>query len=147
MRDNFTVETSIKARETLDEQRTKYRKDYTDDEYWKELAKSIGVRIPPYYTRPSDADIKHWLKTCKVPYSQFVEAYGWKDSAEFEKMNPTHGMKIIAGLILELREENLRVKKLAEERSAEFGLKIGASLPPKLRMYVGESKIARKNKE
>lgn len=141
---NFNTESATVARESIDKQRELYRKEYTDDEYWKELAKSKGVRMPPFYTRPSDQDIKHWLKLCKVPYTQFVDAFGWKDSEEFEKMNPTHGMKILAGLILELGEENIRIKKIAQERIEEFLVNRGTSEPPKSRTYVGKSKARRR---
>lgn len=144
MPDNFTPESSLIARESIDAQRALYRKEYADDDYWKELAKDKGVRMPPFYTRPSDQDIKYWLKLCKVTYVQFVDAFGWKDSEEFEKMNPSHGMKILAGLILELGEENIRIKKLAQERTEEFSVTRGASEPPKTRSYVGKSKARRR---
>lgn len=144
---NFTTESSLKARETVSEQLEKYRKTYLDDDYWKELAREYGVRMPPYYTRPSDSDIKFWLKLGKVQYTQFVEAYGWKDAAEFEKLNPTHGMKILAGLILELAEENKRLKKLGRERCKEFDLSLGNTESPKIKLYVGKSKLTRRRYE
>lgn len=144
MPDNFTPESSLIARESIDAQRALYRKEYADDDYWKELAKERGVRMPPFYTRPSDQDIKHWLKMCKVSYAQFVEAFGWKDAEEFEQMNPTHGMKILAGLILELGEENIRIKKIARERAEDFLVNTGSSEPPKTRLYVGKSKARRR---
>jgi hypothetical protein len=140
----FDSLTSAKALEVREEQREKYRKNYLDEDYWAELAKVRGVRIPPYYTRPSDQEIKYWLKLGKVSYSQFVEAYGWKNSAEFEIMNPTHGMKILAGLILELSEENIRLKKLGRERCEEFELFPGTSLPPVQPMYKGQGRTARR---
>lgn len=147
MRDSFTPESSAAARAKIDEQRLKYRKDYQDDEYWSEVAKGIGERVPPYYARPADQDIKYWLKVCKVPYHQFVDAFGWKDAAEFEELNPTHGMKAIAGLILELMEENRRAKKISRERAYEVDLSLGDSMPPKPKMYVGQSKNSRRAAE
>lgn len=136
----FTAESAVKARERIDAQREKYKADYLDEPYWRELSKKIGARLPPSYTRPSDADIKHWLRICKVPYPQFVEAFGWATAEEFETLNPNHGMKIVAGLILELMEENERIKKLAEERVYESGAKLGTSAAPQQRAYRGKSK-------
>jgi hypothetical protein len=143
----FTTEQALLAREKIDEQRAKYRQDYHDDEYWKETAKSIGQRLPPYYARPSDQDIKFWLKICKVPYSQFVDSFGWKNAAEFELMNPTHGMKVLAGLILELMEENKRIKKVSRERADDILVNTGSSEPTQVRLYKGESKQARRARE
>lgn len=147
MPENFNQETAIAARKKIDEQREHYRKDYHDDEYWREVAKSLGERMPPYYARPSDQDIKYWLKVCKVSYHQFMEAFGWKDAGEFEKLNPKHGMKVVAGLILELMEENRRTKKVSRERCEDIQVAPGANEPPKPRMYVGESKASRRVRE
>ena len=140
----FTPETAAKARETIDRQRATYRQDYLDDDYWLELAKNLGVRLPPYYSRPSDQDIKHWLRLCKVPYHQFVDAFGWENCEEFERLNPTHGMKILAGLILELKEENERIRKIAEERLGVSEVAKGKTVPKKPKLYAGKSKAARK---
>lgn len=140
----FDTESSKKAQEVTEEQKKKYRATYQDDEYWRELAKGYGLRMPPYYARPSDQEIKHWLKVAKVSYTQFVESFGWKNSEEFERMNPTHGMKILAGLILELGEENKRLKKLAGERCEEFDVQLGLTVPRPLRLYKGQSKTTRR---
>lgn len=140
----FTVETAAAAREKLDAQRVKYKEKYLDEDYWQDLANVRGVRLPPYYTAPTDADIKYWLKIAKVSYHQFVESFGWATAEEFERMNPNHGMKILAGLILELGQENVRLKKLARERVEESEARLGKSEAPKLPMYRGKSKIARR---
>ena len=140
----FTTETALKARESIEKQKAKYREHYYDEEYWSDLSWARGVRMPPWYTAPSDQDIKYWLKLAKVPYVQFVESFGWKDSEEFEKLNPNHGMKILAGLILELGQENLRIKKLSQERTVEFDMTIGNSQAPKSGSYVGKSKARRR---
>lgn len=143
---NFNPETAVLAREQINAQKSKYREEYLDDEYWKELAREIGVRLPMYYARPSDQEIKFWLKTCGVSYNQFVDAFGWKDAEEFERLNPTHGMKIIAGLILELKEENRRIRKIAMERVIGNDAHTGTTPPPKPTSYRGKSK-ARRRKE
>jgi hypothetical protein len=140
----FTTESSIKARESIELQKAKYREHYNDDEYWTDLAWARGVRMPPWYTRPSDQDIKFWLKLARVSYTQFVESFGWKDAEDFERLNPNHGMKILAGMILELGEENLRLKKMAKERAAEADTNVGDAEPPKLALYVGKSKARRR---
>lgn len=140
----FTKETIAKGRETIDMQKSKYKEHYTDDEYWTDLAWARGVRMPPYYTAPSDRDIKYWLKLAKVSYAQFVEAFGWKDAESFERLNPTHGMKILAGMILEIGEENARIKKLAKERAIDADAVLGDSKPPKPGSYVGRSKVRRR---
>lgn len=140
----FTPESALEARKKIDEQKKMYREHYQDDEYWTDLAWSKGVRMPPYYTRPSDQDIKYWLKLTNVSYRQFVDSFGWKDAEEFERLNPGHGMKIIAGMILELGQENMRLKKLAEERSMSNEVTIGDTPPPKLGLYVGKSKARRR---
>lgn len=140
----FDTEASARAREVAEQQKTKYREIYHDDEYWSEIARGLGTRIPRYFARPSDQEIKHWLKLARVPYHQFVEAYGWKDAAEFEAMNPTHGMKVLAGLILELGEENKRLKKLARERCDDILVNTGLTSPPPIKLYKGQSKMARR---
>lgn len=141
---NFTTESGLKAREQIDLQRSMYRKTYSDDDYWRDLAADYGFRMPPFYAAPTDQEIKHYLKVCKVSYPQFVEAFGWKDAEEFEKLNPNHGLKMIVGLILEMAEENKRIKKMAKERIADFEVSAGSSTPPKVRGYVGKSKARRR---
>lgn len=140
----FTAESALKAREQIEAQKAQYREHYHDDEYWTDLAWARGLRMPPYYTRPSDQDIKFWLRTAKVSYTQFVDAFGWKDAESFEELNSNHGMKMLAGLILELGEENLRIKKMARERAEAFEAKIGSAEPPKPTTYVGKSKARRR---
>jgi hypothetical protein len=140
----FTPESALKAREQIEVQKSKYKAAYMDDEYWTDLAWARGVRMPPYYTRPSDQDIKFWLKLAKVSYTQFVESFGWKDAEAFERLNPNHGMKILAGMILELGEENLRLKKMARERVEAFDATTGDAEPPKSKGYQGKSKERRR---
>lgn len=140
----FNKESALAAREQIEKQMKTYREHYSDDAYWTDLAAIRGVRLPPYYTRPSDQDIKYWLKLARVSYAQFVESFGWKDAEHFERLNPNHGMKIIAGLILELGQENARLKKIATERVAEAGGTIGDAEPPKIGLYVGKSKARRR---
>jgi len=140
----FNAETAARAREVIEAQREKYREKYLDEDYWTDLAYNVGARLPPFYTRPSDQDIKFWLKLARVSYTQFVDAYGWKDAEQFEVMNPTHGMKIVAGLILELGQENSRIKKLARERAGEFEIARGEAEAPVTKGYRGKSKARRR---
>jgi hypothetical protein len=62
-------------------------------------------------------------------------------------MNPTHGMKVLAGLILELMEENKRIKKVSRERADDILVNTGSSEPTQVRLYKGESKQARRARE
>lgn len=141
----FNTESSKQARETLERQRTQYKKEYLDDEYWTELAKNVGERMPPYYTAPSDSDIKYWLRICGVPYNYFVDAYGWENAREFERLNPNHSMKVIAGLILELMEERKRLKRSSRARADSLDANVGDHHVA-TKLYRGESKANRRKR-
>ena len=122
---NFDSESSQKALEVAEIQREYYRREFLEDDRWKELAKEAGVMLPPFYTRPSDTAIKSTLRRLRVSWDNFVEAFGWKDAADFERLNPTWSMRPLTGLILELWQEKQMMREACKNAAEGRGLTTG----------------------
>lgn len=140
----FNTETSAKARETSEQQRGHYKRDFLDDDHWKELAKKSGVGLPPYYTRPSDSAIKAILRKLKISWEVWMDAFGWENAEQFETMNPAWSMRPLTGLILELWAEREAMKQNMREAAGYRGIITGNSQPKQLRYPQGVAKAKRK---
>tara|TARA_R110000822_G_scaffold285625_1_gene406959 strand:- start:47 stop:508 length:462 start_codon:yes stop_codon:yes gene_type:complete len=121
----FSSETSAKAREQTDMQRVIYTKKHADDDYWVDLAREARINLPMYYVRPSDAAVKGLLRRLKVSWIAYLESYGWETTAEFEALNPKFSMRPLAGLILELWDEQRRSQASCQAAANMRGLTVG----------------------
>jgi hypothetical protein len=139
----FSAETSAKAREQSDLQRSHYTRKHADDDYWVDLARDAGVNLPMYYVRPSDAGVKGLLRKLKVDWNSYVEAYGWATAAEFEELNPKFSMRPLAGLILELWDEKRRSREACQAAADLRGLQVGNAQPKEPKYPRGVAKIRR----
>lgn len=140
----FNTDSSAKAREASDQQRGLYKRDFLDDDHWKELAKDSGVSLPPYYTRPSDSAIKATLRKLKISWDTWVEAFGWENAEQFEKMNPMWSMRPLTGLILELWAERESLKQNMRGAANYRGIQTGVAKPKDPRYPQGVAKAKRK---
>lgn len=81
----------------------KYKQDYSDMPYWKELASKYGVRMPPYYAHCSETKyLKRAMKKIDANHSkEYPEAMGCKTLNELIQCNPTYTAQATIGLYLE----------------------------------------------
>lgn len=140
----FDAETSAKAREQSEVQREFYTRKHADDDYWVDLAKDAGVSLPMYYVRPSDAAVKALLRKLKIDWVTYLEAYGWENTEQFEKLNPKFSMRPLAGLILELWGEKQRMKDACVGAAESRGATVGEAKPKLYRYPRGTAKVRRK---
>lgn len=138
----FNSELSAKARESTDAQRVHYKRDFLDDDHWKELARKSGVNMPPYYTRPSDTAIKATLRKLNISWGDWIDAFGWENAEQFEQMNPRWSMRPLTGLILELWAEKQSLRRNLKEAASYRGINPGeaTSKPSKYPQGVAKSK-------
>jgi hypothetical protein len=136
----FTTESAAKAREASDAQREIYTRKFMEDDQWVELAKRAGIHLPMFYARPSDSAIKGVLRKLNVPWELYLEAYGWKNADHFETLNPRYSMRPLTGLILELWDEQNRLKESCEGAADARGVKLGDEKPKKMKFPRGVPK-------
>lgn len=139
----FSPESSAKAREQSDFQRELYKRKFLDDDHWVWLAKLAGVTLPMYYVRPSDAAVKSLLRRLRVSWDIYLEAFGWETTADFERYNPTYSMRPLAGLILELWDEQQRLIDGCKDAAAVREVNVGQARARELKYPRGVSKVRR----
>lgn len=139
----FSPETSALAREQSDFQRGLYTKKHADDDYWVDLAREAKISLPMYYVRPSDAAVKGMLRRLKVNWIVYLEAYGWENTSEFEALNPKFSMRPLAGLILELWDEQRRSQASCQAAAEMRGVQVGEAKPKAFRYPRGVGKTRR----
>lgn len=139
----FDPESSAQAREQSAMQRELYIRKHADDDYWVDLAKDAGINLPMYYVRPSDAAVKGLLRRLKIDWNSYLEAYGWEDTASFEKLNPRYSMRALAGLILELWNEKRTSRESCQAAAALRGMTVGSAEPKQLKYPRGVAKVRR----
>lgn len=140
----FDAELIAKAKEQTDLQRELYIRKHADDDYWVELARDAGITLPMYYVRPSDAAIKGTLRRLKLDWALYLEAFGWENSEHFERLNPRYSMRPLTGLLLELWDEQRRLKEACGAAAAARGVKPGDAAPKTRRYPRGVAKVRRK---
>jgi hypothetical protein len=140
----FTSESSMKAREAAEEQKSIYTKEFMEEERWKDLAREARISLPFWFARPSDQAIKSLLRRLGVSYNTYIEAFGWESAAHFEQLNPKWGMRPLAGLILELWEEKQNMAYSAQLAADGRGALRGEGRPRKEVMPRGVAKARRK---
>ena len=139
----FSPESSAKAREQTDFQRELYTKKHADDAYWVDLAREARITLPMYYVRPSDAAVKGMLRRLKVSWINYIESYGWETTADFERLNPRFSMRPLAGLILELWDEQRRTQANCQAAADLRGMQVGDAKPKDFKYPRGVSKVRR----
>ena len=139
----FSSETSAKAREQTDMQRGIYIKKHADDDYWVDLAREANINLPMYYVRPSDAAVKGLLRRLKVSWLAYIESYGWENTADFEVLNPKFSMRPLAGLILELWDEQQRMVDGCKAAANIREISVGDAPARELKYPRGVAKVRR----
>lgn len=139
----FTPESSVKAKEQTDFQRSFYVRRHADDDHWVELARRANVNLPMFYVRPSDAGVKGTLRKLNLDWNLYLEAYGWATTAEFEKLNPTFSMRPLTGLILELWDEQTRLTESCAAAASAREMQPGSAKPKRKQYPRGVAKAKR----
>ena len=139
----FSPESSAKAREQSEFQRELYKRKFLDDDHWVNLARDANISLPMYYVRPSDAAVKSLLRRLRVSWDVYLEAFGWETTADFERYNPTYSMRPLAGLILELWDEQLRMIEGCEVAAETRGISRGESKAREMKYPRGVAKVRR----
>ena len=76
----------------------KYRRDFMDSDLWDQLAKTRGIRLPPWWAAPTRGKLNSWWK--RLGDCPFFEAYGCKASGLIER-NPDYPLRAFVGMMLE----------------------------------------------
>jgi len=139
----FSPESSAKAREQSDFQRELYKRNFLDDDHWVNLAREAGINLPMYYVRPSDAAVKSLLRRLRVSWDVYLEAFGWETAADFERYNPTYSMRPLAGLILELWDEQQRMVDGCKDAAAFREIRVGDAQAREMKYPRGTAKVRR----
>jgi hypothetical protein len=139
----FSPESSAKAREQSEFQRELYKRKFLDDDHWVNLAREAGIALPMYYVRPSDAAVKSLLRRLRVSWDVYLEAFGWETTADFEKLNPIYSMRPLAGLILELWDEQQRMVDGCKAAANIREISVGDAPARELKYPRGVAKVRR----
>jgi hypothetical protein len=139
----FSTESSAKAREQSEFQRELYKRKFLDDDHWVNLAREAGIALPMYYVRPSDAAVKSLLRRLRVSWDVYLEAFGWETTADFEKLNPIYSMRPLAGLILELWDEQQRMVDGCKAAANIREISVGDAPARELKYPRGVAKVRR----
>jgi hypothetical protein len=97
----FTEESRAKAKEARlakIAEGAKYRRDFMDAEEWDQLAKSRGIRLPPWWAAPTRGKLNSWWK--RLGDCPFADAYGCKPNRLIE-LNPAFPLRAFVGMMLE----------------------------------------------
>ncbi len=85
---------------TSNEEKT-LRSDFSDDSTWLSLSKRFYIRLPIWKTAPDDASMRKWLRKFRVPEVEYLTMTGYKELADFRKLNPDWPLRAWVGLLLE----------------------------------------------
>lgn len=77
------------------------RTEYTDDKFWTDIARQMGVRLPVWYEAASPKIVRKVLKAIDKDTSWLYDSWGVKSINRIIEMNPTYNARAIVGLILE----------------------------------------------
>lgn len=80
---------------------TELRKDFLDDATWVDLAKRFYIRLPIWKTPVDERSMRKWLRKFRVTEKTYLEATGYKELMEFQKLNPDWPLRAWVGLLLE----------------------------------------------
>jgi len=79
----------------------------------------------------------------KVSWTNYIESYGWETTADFERLNPKFSMRPLAGLILELWDEQRRSQANCQAAADLRGMQVGDAQPKDFKYPRGVAKTRR----
>jgi hypothetical protein len=80
----------------------KYRRDFMDSDLWDQLAKTRGIRLPPWWAAPTRGKLNSWWKRLgKVP---FKDAFG-ANPIRLIELNPDFPLRAFVGYMLEMTSQ------------------------------------------
>ncbi len=88
------------------------RRDFLDDEDWKELADRFYIGLPVWATEPTDKQIRKWLRRFKIPVQEYLNITGYKKISDFREYNPDWPLRAFVGLLLEYVAEREDAKNV-----------------------------------
>lgn len=77
------------------------RHDFMDANYWDELAKSRGLRLPQWATPITPSNIRKWYHRLNMDAQAYYDWAGSKDIGRFSELNPDWPLRALVGLLLE----------------------------------------------
>ena len=77
------------------------REDFTDAEFWGDLAKKLYVHLPIWSIEVTTEKMKKWLRKFRVKEKEYLEATGYDTLEDFQRLNPTWPLRAWVGLLLE----------------------------------------------
>lgn len=84
-----------------DKNQTALRRNFLDDETWRELAHRFYIRLPNWGTQVTDELMRKWLRKFKVTQTAYLNATGYKQLEDFRTLNPDWPLRAWVGLLLE----------------------------------------------
>lgn len=80
------------------------RRDFMDASTWEDLARTRGLRLPPWGTTPTPGPMRSWLGKVGVSLRSYYVWSGERTLTEFADRNPDWPLRARAGLVLEAIE-------------------------------------------
>lgn len=74
--------------------------DWQDENYWREICSSIGVKLPQRYD-VGTRSIKKIARKLGVDLNEFLDGTGFRTLRQFEVANPTWPAFALAGIFIE----------------------------------------------
>lgn len=81
------------------------RKNFEDNEYWKELARLKGIRLPNWMYPPTPKSIRRYLRRLDISISEYKDVMGFKSLNDFRDRNPDWPLRALVGVLLEYQFE------------------------------------------
>ena len=118
---NFTDEDRARGQEQRKQRRAEalalpLKRDFLDDETWKELASERGLRLPNWTFPPESKAMRRWLRKVKLPEKVYLEIMGYSKLEQFQELNPDWPLRAWVGVLLEFTEERDQAKNVLKRR-------------------------------
>lgn len=99
------------AREQKKEQAKLLKTEYADEKHWRELASSVGVRLPTTYLANTETKyLRRVAKKLNIDMQEYLDDCGVKNLRQLVELNPTHTALSEVGLLLEWYSDKGGVK-------------------------------------
>lgn len=91
---------ATKSAKTAARKASKLRRDFLDADYWADLARKQGLRLPPWGEAATVVNMRAWCHRVGVSQGR-LEAWAGCKLVELVARNPLWPARAIAGIILE----------------------------------------------
>ena len=78
------------------------RRDFAEESVWLELARSRGIRLPPYGVATTPGQMEKFLRKLNLSTEWYREWSGFPTLAVWPEHNPTWPLRAFVGLLLEV---------------------------------------------